>query len=91
MILGLAIYNSTLLELHFPTVVYKKLLNEPVSFHDLKELDPDLHHGFLKMLEMKEGVENLVLTFSVESEAYGEVIKYELKVFTWKWPVVRID
>lgn len=30
-LIGLAIYNSVLLELHFPKVIYKKLLDEDVG------------------------------------------------------------
>ena len=39
-ICGLAIYNSTVVDLHFPLVLYKKLLAVPPSLDDLKELSP---------------------------------------------------
>lgn len=31
-ILGLAIYNSVILDIHFPLIIYKKLLNQPIKF-----------------------------------------------------------
>lgn len=37
---GLAIYNFTIIDLPFPLALYKKLLNEPVTFQDLKDLNP---------------------------------------------------
>uniref|UniRef100_A0A8B9L2J8 HECT and RLD domain containing E3 ubiquitin protein ligase 3 n=1 Tax=Astyanax mexicanus TaxID=7994 RepID=A0A8B9L2J8_ASTMX len=37
---GLAIYNSTVVDLHFPLVLYKKLLDVSPSLDDLKELSP---------------------------------------------------
>lgn len=39
-ICGLAIYNSTVVDLHFPLVLYKKLLDVPPALDDLKELSP---------------------------------------------------
>ena len=44
-IMGLAIYNSANLELTFPTLIYKKLLNEPLIlevFYQLKNFIKDL-------------------------------------------------
>uniref|UniRef100_A0AAR2LB21 HECT domain-containing protein n=1 Tax=Pygocentrus nattereri TaxID=42514 RepID=A0AAR2LB21_PYGNA len=37
---GLAIYNSTVVDLHFPLVLYKKLLDVCPALDDLKELSP---------------------------------------------------
>lgn len=39
---GLAIYNQTIIPLPFPLAMYKKLLKEPVNFHDLEILSPQL-------------------------------------------------
>uniref|UniRef100_A0A8C2DW92 HECT domain-containing protein n=1 Tax=Cyprinus carpio TaxID=7962 RepID=A0A8C2DW92_CYPCA len=39
-ICGLAIYNSTVVDLHFPLVLYKKLLKVLPTLDDLKELSP---------------------------------------------------
>ncbi len=39
-ICGLAIYNSTVVDLHFPLVLYKKLLNVLPTLDDLRELSP---------------------------------------------------
>ncbi|ELK09597.1 Putative E3 ubiquitin-protein ligase HERC4 [Pteropus alecto] len=41
-ICGLAIYNFTIVDLHFPLALYKKLLKKKPSLDDLKELMPDV-------------------------------------------------
>ena len=42
MVLGLSIYNNVNLDSNFPVVVYKKLMNQPVDFHDLEEIEPEI-------------------------------------------------
>ncbi len=39
-IIGLAIYNNVILDLHFPYLVYKKLNGQQATFEDLKEINP---------------------------------------------------
>jgi hypothetical protein len=42
-ILGLAIYNGVILDIHFPMVIYKQLLQgieAPVTLDDLKDVRP---------------------------------------------------
>lgn len=39
---GLAIYNFTIVDLHFPLALYKKLLNKKPSLEDLRDLMPDV-------------------------------------------------
>ena len=43
--LGLAIYNTVILDVHFPMLVYRKLLGRKGTFEDLQELDPTLWKG----------------------------------------------
>lgn len=42
-LLGLAIYNGINLNILFPTIVYKKLMEEEVGLDDVKEIDPDVY------------------------------------------------
>lgn len=37
---GLAIYNQTIINLPFPTAMYKKLLNEGIDLSDMEDLSP---------------------------------------------------
>lgn len=39
-LLGLAIYNGVILDIHFPFVMYKKLMGVPLAFADIKEVEP---------------------------------------------------
>ena len=47
-LIGLAIYNSTLLDVHFPLALYSSLLGLPLrtpTLDDLAGVDPTLSHG----------------------------------------------
>ena len=39
-VLGLAIYNNTIVDVHFPAVVYRKLMGKKGTFEDLGDVDP---------------------------------------------------
>uniref|UniRef100_A0A4W3I9N5 HECT and RLD domain containing E3 ubiquitin protein ligase 3 n=1 Tax=Callorhinchus milii TaxID=7868 RepID=A0A4W3I9N5_CALMI len=55
---GLAIYNFTVVDLHFPLVLYKKLLNVKPSLDDLKELSPTEgreNYGIIELQELVPG------------------------------------
>lgn len=39
-VLGLAIYNNCILDIHFPMVVYRKLLGKKGTFRDLADSHP---------------------------------------------------
>ena len=47
----MAIYNSVILDVRFPMVVFKKLMGEPIGLDDLIDYDPELHKGFTQLLE----------------------------------------
>lgn len=53
-VLGLAIYNSTILDLHFARAMYKKLCNERITFEDYEELYPETARNLKKMLSYSE-------------------------------------
>ncbi|CAO3563333.1 unnamed protein product [Mortierella alpina] len=73
-VIGLAIYNSTILDLPLPLAVYKKLLNTPVALEDLATFRPDLAKGFDQLLNYEDDdVEDVFcLNFVGVYEAYGE-------------------
>ena len=51
-LLGLAIYNSIILDVHFPMVVYRKLLGKLGTFDDLLFSHPVIFVTQLYMLEL---------------------------------------
>uniref|UniRef100_A0A673X1U0 HECT and RLD domain containing E3 ubiquitin protein ligase 3 n=1 Tax=Salmo trutta TaxID=8032 RepID=A0A673X1U0_SALTR len=53
-ICGLAIYNSTVVDLHFPLVLYKKLLGVAPTLEDLKELSPTEGRSLQQLLDHEE-------------------------------------
>uniref|UniRef100_A0A4W4FY63 HECT domain-containing protein n=1 Tax=Electrophorus electricus TaxID=8005 RepID=A0A4W4FY63_ELEEL len=70
---GLAIYNSTVVDLHFPLVLYKKLLDVCPSLEDLKELSPTEGRSLQQLLDYEgDDVEDaFCLTFAITREYYG--------------------
>eukprot|EP00123_Amoebidium_parasiticum_P011940 comp21004_c0_seq1/m.28191 comp21004_c0_seq1/g.28191 ORF comp21004_c0_seq1/g.28191 comp21004_c0_seq1/m.28191 type:complete len:730 (-) comp21004_c0_seq1:291-2480(-) len=79
-ILGLAIYNSVILDVHFPMVVYRKLMDRPVDLTDLKESHPSLGRGLQQLLEFQGDVEEVYQrTFQIEVDSFGVKTKVDLK------------
>ncbi|XP_026059518.1 probable E3 ubiquitin-protein ligase HERC3 [Carassius auratus] len=71
-ICGLAIYNSTVVDLHFPLVLYKKLLKVLPTLDDLKELSPTEGRSLQQLLEYEGDVEEtFCLNFAITREYYG--------------------
>ncbi len=64
---GLAIYNSIIVDLSFPTALFKKLLDEQPTLEDLKELDPVVANSLQQLLDYEEAdmEETFALTFEV--------------------------
>lgn len=73
-LIGLAIYNFTIINLPFPLVMYKKLLKESVGLTDLEELSPVLANSMKNILAYEDDDFEKVfdLTFEVSREVFGE-------------------
>jgi ubiquitin-protein ligase E3 A len=85
MLLGLSLYNSVHLDLHFPDIIYKKLLlrNYEEDYgieivEDLKEIEPDVYRTLKDILTTSEDVAEIELYFNIELESFGEKIVEEL-------------
>nr|XP_033815100.1 probable E3 ubiquitin-protein ligase HERC3 isoform X3 [Geotrypetes seraphini] len=73
---GLAIYNFTVVDLHFPLALYKKLLNVTPDLEDLKELSPTegrYSPGLQQLLDYPgEDLEDtFCLSFTICRENFG--------------------
>jgi len=78
-LLGLAIFNNHILDLHFPRVVYKKLLGHDLDLEDLKEVFPDVHRSLKWLVEMENGISGLGLHFVVDHDTgLGERVSVDL-------------
>ena len=65
-ILGLAIYNGIILDIHLPLVIYKKLLDETPLLNDLQYIQPTLMNSLFDLLSYEGNVElDFCQTFQV--------------------------
>ncbi|KAI5959968.1 HUL4 [Candida margitis] len=65
-VLGLAIYNSTILDLQFPVALYKILLGKSLDKEDYKQLYPESYRSLNQLRSMtEEQLKDLELTFEV--------------------------
>ncbi|XP_077469931.1 putative E3 ubiquitin-protein ligase HECTD2 isoform X2 [Stigmatopora argus] len=93
-LMGLAVYNSIALDIHFPLYCYRKLLTPPTApcdpngpvgmatatLDDLRQIAPELAHGLQELLDYDGNVEeDFYLTFQVSQEEMGVVKSYNLK------------
>lgn len=79
--LALALYNGVMLDIHLPQVLYKKLLQKPVSLEDLQSVDSQLYTGLKQLLEHEpaEEVEHVYCrNFVADFEEFGEKKTHEL-------------
>jgi ubiquitin-protein ligase E3 A len=76
---GLAVYNSVILDVHFPSAIYRKLLGLPLGMEDM--VDADMRKGLQKLLEYEGGDEEDIfcLTFEVAWMDLGVERRRELK------------
>jgi len=80
LIIGLALYNSVILDIHFPRVVYKKLLEAEWNMEDLHDFSPSIAKSIEHIINYKEEdlEEVFACTFSVDVESYGNKKTIEL-------------
>lgn len=66
-VLGLAIYNSTILDLQFPRALYKILLGHRITIEDYEQLFPVSYKNLIKLRSLtSEELEYMELTFEVD-------------------------
>lgn len=94
-LMGLAVYNSIMLDIRFPACCYKKLLSPAVvpynnpkvpvgiaqlTLQDLQLVHPDIAHGLRELLEYEGNVQDdFGLTFQVSFTELGCVKTHPLK------------
>ncbi|KXS12622.1 HECT-domain-containing protein [Gonapodya prolifera JEL478] len=79
-VLGLALFNGVIVDVHFPKLVFKKLLGEECSLEDVKDAFPALGKGLEQMLEWSDGdVSDVFMrSFEIDYDVYGKVQTHEL-------------
>ena len=80
-ILGLALFNNVILDIKFPLVIYKKLLDVKPELIDMKECDPELYNNlyYLKTTKDQNLKELLYTNFTVTNDKFGEKVVIPLK------------
>ena len=64
-IFGLAIYNRVILDVHFPSLVYKKLMGVKLTINDLKEINPVITTIFFKNQTLNNKIISFFLIFNI--------------------------
>uniref|UniRef100_A0A8C4GXH6 HECT and RLD domain containing E3 ubiquitin protein ligase 3 n=1 Tax=Dicentrarchus labrax TaxID=13489 RepID=A0A8C4GXH6_DICLA len=79
-ICGLAIYNSTVVDLHFPLALYKKLLDVSPTLEDFKELSPTEitreNYGMTEVKELIPGGESISVDKNNRKEFVEAYLRY---------------
>ncbi|XP_060776152.1 ubiquitin-protein ligase E3A [Neoarius graeffei] len=90
-VLGLAIYNNCILDVHFPMVVYRKLMGKKGTFRDLADSHPVLHQSLKELLEYEGNVEeDMMITFQIsQTDLFGNPLMYDLREGGDKIPVTN--
>jgi len=81
-VLGLAMYNSVILDLHLPSVIYRKLEGKKGVFEDMKEFKQSVWKGLNDLLEYSgEDMEDVFMqTFQISyTDLFGSMITTDLK------------
>lgn len=78
-LVGIALYNDVVLNIPFPSLLFKKLLRIPVQFDDLEEIEPEIYNSLKKLEECNdEELAFLDQNFTVDIEIQGKRENYEL-------------
>jgi len=80
-VLGLAIYNNVILDLHLPSVIYRKLSGKKGTYQDLKDFRPSVYQGLTDMLNYDgDDFEDVFLQpFQISyTDLFGDTITKEL-------------
>lgn len=77
----MAIYHNRLIDGFFIRPFYKMMLNKPISLQDIEAVDIEYYKSmkYIMNTEDPEQLEALDLTFTSESDVYGEKVEHELK------------
>jgi ubiquitin-protein ligase E3 A len=79
-LLGLAMFNGVILDVHFPRVVFHKLLKRPLGMADLKLFNPELARGLTQLLTFEGDVQSVYeRNFTVDHDVMGVTETVELK------------
>ncbi|KAJ3112252.1 Ubiquitin-protein ligase E3B [Phlyctochytrium bullatum] len=77
--LAKALLEGIVIDIPFATFVYAKMLGKIAALEDLPSLDEQLYKNLLFLKHYEGNVEDLGLTFTVDSDVFGDVRSREIK------------
>ncbi|KAL7721723.1 HECT-type E3 ubiquitin transferase [Entamoeba marina] len=79
-VLGLAIYNNIILDISFPIILFKKLLNIPLTYEDYEILDPEGYSSLIQLLQISktDDINELELDFEALVPYFDTYKSYDL-------------
>ena len=84
MLVGLAIYNNITLDVHFPPVLFKKMLGWDGHFEDLEQAHPSIYRSLVTLLQYdgELPVEDcFCLTYEVSTQTvFGGTVNHSLMI-----------
>ena len=82
MLVGLAIYNNITMDVHFPPVLFKKMLGWDGLFEDLEQAHPTIYRSLITLLQYdgELPVEDcFCLTYEVSAQTvFGQTVNHDL-------------
>lgn len=78
-IIGIALYNNVVLNLPFPTLFFKRLLNKDTELNDLREIEPAIFSSLCNMRRLStHELELCDQTFEITYESNGRIQRRSL-------------
>lgn len=78
-IMGISLYNDVVLNVPFPAIIFKKLLDIPLTFEELEEIEPEIYSSLANLDKCTDkDLEFLDQTFCVDVHIDGECLTHEL-------------
>jgi len=69
MVIGMAIYNHVLLNLHFPNALYRALMDKEMRLKDLVQFQPSVGKGLQQLMDMSDkDIEDCDLFFDIPTK-----------------------
>lgn len=94
MLFGLAIYNNITMDVHFPPVLFKKILGFDGLFEDLEHTHPSIYRSLITLLQYDSqelSIEDcFCLTYEVSSKTvFGQTVNHSLIQYGSEIPITE--
>uniref|UniRef100_A0A3Q2VHE4 E3 ubiquitin-protein ligase n=1 Tax=Haplochromis burtoni TaxID=8153 RepID=A0A3Q2VHE4_HAPBU len=77
--IAMALFHGKFIDTGFSLPFYKRILNKPLTLHDLESIDPEFYNSLMWIKDNNIEECGLEMFFSVDKEILGEISTHELK------------